>query len=146
MESLLCHIDKLIVTKCQAGSCGFNHDVSVDNVKTSVKLLKKHKHDGDLGHYSDHLIFGTDTLNVYLSLLITSMISHGYAYQQLLLSTIIPIVKNKRKSVNNSNNYRGIALSGVIGKLIDVIIIDAQADALKSSYLQFGIKGRWMTL
>ena len=57
-----------------------------------------------------------------------------------MLSTIIPIVTNKRKSVNNSDNYRGIALSSVIGKLIDVIILEAQADALKSSDLQFGFK------
>ena len=68
------------------------------------------------------------------------MISHGYAPKQLLMATIIPIIKNKRKSVNDSDNYRGIALSTAIGKLVDLIIIDAQADVLRSSNLQFGFK------
>ena len=73
------------------------------------------------------------------------MVTHGYAPEQLSLATIIPIVKNKRKSVNDINNYRGIALSSVLGKVIDLIILNSQSNQLKCSELQFGFTKRMST-
>ena len=55
----------------------------------------------------------------------------------MLKGTIIPIPKNKRKSVNDSSNYRGIALSSIFGKLIDNIILMVNAQILRSCDLQF---------
>ena len=63
----------------------------------------------------------------------------------MLLGTLIPIPKNKRKSINDSNNYRGITLSNVLGKLFDIIVLKSNADALKSSNLQFGFKEKHST-
>jgi hypothetical protein len=39
-----------------------------------------------------------------------------------------------------TDNYRGIAMSSVIGKVIDIIIRDTQHDMIKTSDLQFGFK------
>ena len=58
------------------------------------------------------------------------MLHHGHAYDKLLLSTICPIIKDKRKSIDDSDNYRSISLSSILSKLIDVIIIKAQCDNL----------------
>jgi hypothetical protein len=62
------------------------------------------------------------------------------ASQALLYSTIVSIPKSKRKSVNNYDNYRGIALSSSIGKLFDSVILNTWWDILASSGLQFGYK------
>ncbi len=35
----------------------------------------------------------------------------------MLLGTMVPIPKNKRQSLCNSDNYRAIALSSIIGKI-----------------------------
>ena len=54
--------------------------------------------------------------------------------------TIIPIPKNKLKSLNDSNNYRGITLSSILGKLFDNIILQNNKSILNTSDLQFGFK------
>ena len=51
------------------------------------------------------------------------MLYHGYAAPNLKLSTIILIVKDMKSSINDSDNYRGITLSSILSKLLDIIII-----------------------
>ena len=50
------------------------------------------------------------------------MLSHGVAPTGLLLSTMVPVPKDKRGSKSDSNNYRAIAISSILGKLFDSII------------------------
>ena len=59
----------------------------------------------------------------------------------MLLSTIIPIPKDSRKSISDSTNYRGIALSSCLGKLLDWILIKGNSSVFSSSNLQFAYKG-----
>ncbi len=47
------------------------------------------------------------------------MLVNGYIPTNLRISTLIPIPKNRRKSMNDSSNYRAIALSSVLGKILD---------------------------
>ena len=58
----------------------------------------------------------------------------------MLLSTIVPIPKDKRKSLINSNNYRSIALSSVIGTVFDNVILVSQTEILPSNNSQIGFK------
>ena len=90
-----------------------------------------------MGHYTDHIINGTAKLNTMMSLLFTSMIHHSFTPMDMLLGTIIPIPKDTRKSANDSNNYRSIALSSAFGKVLDWIIIELNPQVLTSSNLQF---------
>ncbi len=120
--------------------------VNVDNVCTAMSLLKLGKHDGNKGHFTNHLIHGTYRLFCYMSLLFNSMISHGYVPDDFLLSTLIPIPKSKRKSLNCSDNYRAIALSSVMGKLLDHIIMRKCKDVFTTSHYQFGFKKSHSTL
>ena len=47
-----------------------------------------------------------------------------------LSSTIIPIRKNQRLDLKNSENYRAIAPSSVFGKILDKIVIEKQVEQL----------------
>ncbi len=91
--------------------------------------------------YSDHLINGCDSLYVYLTMIFNAMLIHGISPESMLLGTMIPIPKNKRQSLCNSDNYRAIALSSIIGKILDWIILIKEEQSLSSSSLQFGFKG-----
>ena len=51
------------------------------------------------------------------------MLSHGVAPTGLLLSIMVPVPKDKRGSKSDSNNYRAIAISSILGKLFDSISI-----------------------
>ena len=55
-------------------------------------------------------------------------------------STLVSIPKDNRKSINSSDNYRAIALTSSIGKLLDLIIIRKYGDLLNTSDLQCGFK------
>ena len=77
----------------------------------------------------------------------SSMLSHACSLIQCCTSKLIAIglPKNKRKSLHDSNNYRSIALSFVLGELLDKIILLLHTDKLSSSDLQLGFKPRSST-
>ena len=68
------------------------------------------------------------------------MLSHGNVPRSMLLSSITPIPKNQRKSLNESDNYRGISLSSVIGKVLDWVVIHTCSGALQTTDHQFDFK------
>ena len=61
-----------------------------------------------------------------------------HAPDSMLQSTITPIVRDRKKSANKSENYRGIAISSVLGKVLDLLVINTQL--VNSSQYQFGFK------
>ena len=105
-----------------------------------LQSLKCNKSDGRLGHSTDHIINGTNKLCVYLSLLFTGMLRHGYIPNAMLISTMVPIPKNQKKSLNSSENYRAISLSSILGKLVDLIILNKNSNVFNTSDHQFGFK------
>ncbi len=70
-----------------------------------------------------------------------AMLMHGISPESMFLGTMVPIPKNKRQSLFNYDNYRAIALSSIIGKILDWIIHIKEEQSLSSSSLQFGFKG-----
>ena len=134
-----------VQTKCNHDKCGFSHNINVAHVKKAIGALKPGKSDGSEGLTTDHFLNGTDQLQVLLSLLFNSMLHHGFSPAGTLMSTIIPIPKNSRKSLNDSSNYRGISLSSIFCKIIDLIILDKYESVLKTSDYQFGFKKKHST-
>ena len=68
------------------------------------------------------------------------MLVHGTAPAGLLLSTLVPLIKNKRGNKCNSNNYRAFAVSSLLGKLFDIILLKEQCTSLSNDVLQFRFK------
>ena len=62
---------------------------------------------------------------------------HGHISNFLLISTLLPIIKDKLGDTSVSKNYRSIAISSVILKLFDWVIILLYGDNLKLHDLQF---------
>ena len=68
------------------------------------------------------------------------MIVHGFAPDDFRMSTMVPIPKNKRKSLNYSSNYRAIALSSILGKLLDQLLLNKYNHVFNTSDMQYGFK------
>ena len=68
------------------------------------------------------------------------MFSYGYIPISMRQSVIILIPKNKRKSLNDSENYRGIALSSILGKILYRVVLHICKEVLQTSDYQFGVK------
>ena len=71
------------------------------------------------------------------------MLVHGTVPGYLLISNVMPIPKRKNSNLTDSNNYRGIALSSVFGKILDLIFLKRYK--LCTSELQFEFKAKRST-
>ena len=91
--------------------------VDTNDVNKAVKNVKHGKDDGTEGLYSDHIIHGCHRLFTLLSLVYSSMLVHGIVPNSMMLGTMVPIPKCKRKSLSDSNNYRSISFSSICGKV-----------------------------
>ena len=119
---------------------------SVEDVVKLAKKLNRNKSDGLNGPSSNHFIFAPKQFYVYFSIMLHSMLVHGVNPSVLLRSVIIPIPKNTKASLNDSKNYRGIALSSALTKIIDMLIMEKYRDILMSSDMQYAFKDQHSTV
>ena len=97
--------------------CTFIHSISIDD----VKKLKSGKSGGSSGIMSDCYVRGTDLLYNYITLLFNCMLVHGVVPEDFIVSILVPIPKGPRVDARNSDNYRAVELSSVLGKILDKI-------------------------
>ena len=65
---------------------------------------------------------------------------HGHGTETLLLATLVPIVKDKLEDLCSSKNYRSIAISSLILKLLDWVILLNYSHLLKCDDFHFGFQ------
>jgi hypothetical protein len=114
--------------------------VDVTAVKEAIKRLKVSKSDGDKGFTSDMTVKAPDSWLTCLAEMISSMFHHGYYPTVLRKATITSLVKDNTGDLCNSTNYRAVALSSSINKVIDWIILLYNKDIFLTSDLQFAYK------
>ena len=67
---------------------------------------------------AEHFIFADGSISVYLSMLYTSMLSHGYLPEEFTKSFIVPLIKNKTGDTSDKGNYRHVAIVSACSKLV----------------------------
>ena len=141
------HIKSAIASKCDCpdttGDKNHCHEICSSDVSNAIVKMKSDKISDNGLVYSNNFIFGTNLLYRCLSILFTSVIHHGFAPQAFICANIIPIPKS---ALTCSDKYRSIAISSVIGKILDHIIIDRQSKILKTSDYQCGFKPKSSTI
>ena len=125
---------------CKVSECVHCHLISSSDVLRAITKLKTDKVNDNGLVYSNNFIHGTDMMNQYLSILYTSMVFHGFCPPSFICANIIPIPKGSKVNLSNSDKYRSIAISSLLGKIFDHIIIERQSEALKTSHYQYGFK------
>ena len=74
------------------------------------------------------------------------MVHHGFCPPTFICANIIPIPKGSKANLSDSDKYRSIAISSLLGKILNHIIIVKQSEALKTFYYQFGFKANSSTV
>ena len=97
--------------------------VTPEMIKEAAHKLKSGKSDPVYSFSSDCFKNGTESLFEKLSIIIQGFLIHGHVTIILLLATLVPIIKDKLGSPNVSKNYRSIAISSILLKLIDWVFI-----------------------
>ena len=114
--------------------------INIVTIKEALEKIKPNKSDPTWDFSSDFLKQGPDTLLKHLEIMIKSFLIHGHVSSSLLLATLVPIIKDKLGDLCSSKNYRSIALSSVILKLIDWLIINIFGHLLQLDDFQFGFQ------
>ena len=106
-------------------------------VRKAVDNIKLHKNDPIFTFNSDCIKRAPASLFQHLSLMMKCFLIHGHVSQVLLLATMVPLIKNKLGDSETSDNYRSIALSSVILKIFDWIVLLLFGENLGYDDLQF---------
>lgn len=146
MNQLKQRVTSDINTVCAHEQCYSNHSIDVNDVLEAVHKLKSRKSDVNVDLCSDGFKNACNDLFVHLALILRAMYTHCGAPVELLTSMLVPIPKDRKKTLSDSSNYRSIAISSIIGKIFDNIILSKHANVLQSSDLQFGFKPKHSTV
>ena len=114
------------------------NQITAEVVKKSALKLKPGKTDPVMSITSDCLINAPDYLYQILAVCMRSYIIHGHVSKCLLTSTMVPLIKDKLGDSASSDNYRSIAISSVIMKIFDLVILSVFGEHLQLDELQFG--------
>ena len=90
--------------------------VTSEEVKKAAKKLKPGKSDPIFSFSSGCLKSSSNILHEYTATMIRSFLMHGYIPQFMLISTLVPIVKDKLASINMSKNYRSVCITSLLLK------------------------------
>jgi exonuclease III len=110
------------------------------DVEAAICKLKKNKALGLDGIASEHFIYASKKVAVYLSLLFNCMMRHGHVPNKLMDTVLISLVKDKKGVMTDKNNYRPIAITCVVSKILELWILDKIGHLLGTHSHQFGFK------
>ena len=88
-----------------------------------MKKIKPNKSDPEFDLTTDNLKNAPHSLYVHLSNFFQGILIQGAVNTSLLVCAIILLVKNKKGATDDSSNYRGIALSSILLKVFDWIVL-----------------------
>ena len=114
-------------------------------MKTASQKLKHRKSYPQLSITSDFFVRTPPIFYDLLSSILKSYIVHAHVSDFLLLSNLIPIVKDKLGDITISENYRSIAISSLVIKIFDWAIILAFNKHLQLDDLQFSYQANLST-
>ena len=114
--------------------------INTCSISDALDKIKPNKSDPTWEFSSDCIKNGPDVLLKHFEIMIKAFLIHGHVSEVLLLATVVPIVKDKLGDVCSSKNYRSLAISSVILKLIDWLIINIFGHFLELDDFQFGFQ------
>ena len=129
-----------IYTKAQNVTTNEFSAIESKELEKIISKLKKNKATDSDNLCSEHFINAIDCVKKPLSLLYTSLLVHGYMAQKMIKSEIIPVIKNKGKSVTDKSNYKPIAISTIVSKIFEYVLLNRLEPYLYTSSNQFGFK------
>ena len=126
-----------VLDSVPANTCDFLESYEVDK---SITKLNRGKSMDLNGLSPEHVIYASESIAEPLALLFTSMLIHGYMPKEMIKSMIVPIIKSKTRSITDKSNYRPVAISTVMSKLFELLLLDRLEPYLTTMDNQFGFK------
>jgi len=113
---------------------------TIHDVISAVNKQKLSKAAGPDGLQMEAFIYGSHRMFVYLTMFFNIFMKFGYLPNDFCCAVTIPLVKNKNANVTDVNNYRAIAISNAICKLLEDIMYRFLDSTDAADEYQFGFK------
>jgi hypothetical protein len=126
-----------INSNCDSSDFNF---ISVQEISDAINKQKKGKAAGPDGIAMEAFTFGNARLFVHLSFLFNLFMTHRHIPPLFMQSVIIPLVKAKGGDLSDLNNYRAIAISNSISKILESVFMHKVTSTDASDCHQFGFK------
>ena len=126
-----------------------NHDMlfSTTDIKSAIKHLHVNKSSDPFLIKSEHFTtISNENLNLWLTSFFNHILNSGKVPEILSTSLIIPLVKSYKKSLSSSDNYRGISLTPILTKILEILLLQKSEIFTETSPSQFGFKKNSSTL
>ena len=128
--------EKLKSCALDASSCL----LTMFDIMTALGKQKRGKSPGPDGINMEAFMFSGHKLKLYLSILFNLFLLYGYVPDDFHRATIIPLVKCKSGDLTDVNNYRAIALSNSITKILESCLYSFIESYETADDYQFGFK------
>ena len=113
--------------------------VTPELIKNIVQeKIKPNKSDPEFDMTTNNLKQAPFSLFVHLANFFQGVLIHGSTSSSLLVCAILLLIKNKNGATDDSNNYRGIALSSILLKVFDWVVLILFDRELVNDENQFG--------
>ena len=70
-------------------------------------------------NYAEHLKYCCRRILPLLDICISALFIHGFLPDTMLSVVLVPVIKDKCRKINDSDNYRPIALASVQSKVVE---------------------------
>ena len=114
--------------------------ITVQDVYDVIQKQKKGKSAGPDGVPMEAYMYGSSKLFIHMSLLFSQFIKHCHLPPSFMKSVIVPLVKSKSGDLTDMNNYRAIALSNTVSKILETLFLREVNSASSCDSWQFGFK------
>jgi hypothetical protein len=115
------------------------------DIMAAMTKQKRGKSPGPDGIQMDAFIHGGQRLYLLLSILFNLFLLYGYVPDAFHRATIIPLVKCKTGDLSDVNNYRAIALSNPVTKILESLLYNFIESCDRADEYQFGFKNNHST-
>ena len=119
--------------------------LTTEDVAIAVTKLQSGKSPGWDHVSTDHLLHLHPDLLSVIAVLFNSMLNHSTLPSGLVFSLLVPIIKDKSSMLDDTSNYRAIALSTALSKVLELILLERLEPLLHTSDVQFGFKAEHST-
>lgn len=135
------HDNKGLLTEFDVYQTDYECVISHTDVCSAIQKLKCRKACGPDGLPAEAIKYGGPLLSVHLTLLFNMFLNHCHLPLEFVRTTIIPLIKNKTGDVSDVNNYRAVALSNCLSKVLESILLEClQSYDDEDDNYQFGFK------
>ena len=95
----------------------------MEEIENALNLLKLGKSGGPDGLSPEHIVYGGEVLKIWLRKIFNHILELEDVPECLKEGTVVPVYKRQGKDPLLVSSYRGITLSSVLSKVLEIILL-----------------------